>query len=93
MKFAGKSEAVDSSDDGLPVIEVGPWAEKKYGLVQLYQELFATGMKNKWQNLIYVDLFSGPGKVRVRGTNKILLGSPPTQTSNPSSFAEIVMKN
>jgi hypothetical protein len=34
-------------DDGLICPEVGSWAEEKYRLLSLYDELFSTGMKDK----------------------------------------------
>jgi len=37
-----------ASDDGLLTPEVGPWSDKKYKLIQNYAEVFATGMKHKW---------------------------------------------
>lgn len=67
----------DAEDDGLYYGDsVGAWVEDKHRLVALYQSLFATGMKHKWENRVYVDLFSGPGMVRVRETRKFLWGSP-----------------
>jgi len=63
-------------DDGLPCPEVGAWSETKYRLVRLYDSLFSTGMKFKWDCRVYIDLYSGAGYNRVRNTNKILSGSP-----------------
>jgi len=63
-------------EDGLPIPEVGRWAETKYRLIQLYDSLFATGMKDKWDERIYIDLYAGSGQSRVRGKSMILLGSP-----------------
>ncbi len=63
-------------DDGLSSPEVRRWAETKYRLVSLYDELFATGMKNKWDKRVYLDLYAGAGHSRIQGTNTILKGSP-----------------
>jgi three-Cys-motif partner protein len=63
------------ADDSLICPEVGSWAEEKYRIVSLYQELFATGMKDKWEKRVYLDLYSGAGCNRVRGTNRILHGA------------------
>jgi three-Cys-motif partner protein len=38
--------------------------------------MFATGMKFKWKNRVYLELFSGPGKCVIRDTGKEELGSP-----------------
>jgi three-Cys-motif partner protein len=63
-------------DDGLPCPEVGAWSETKYRLVRLYDSLFSTGMKFKWDCRVYIDLYSAAGYSRVRNSSKILSGSP-----------------
>lgn len=63
-------------DDGLETPEVGAWAEDKYRIVSLYATLFSSGMKNKWDTRVYVDLYSGAGHVRVKDTQRLLFGSP-----------------
>lgn len=63
-------------DDGLPTPEVGEWAEDKYRRVHLYAKLFTTSMSGKWDRLVYLDLFAGAGRSRVRKTSRILPGSP-----------------
>ena len=62
-------------EDGLTIPEIGSWAEKKYRLVGDYCEIFITGMKNKWTNLIYIDLFAGSRFAGIRRTNKILMSN------------------
>lgn len=52
--------------------------------------MFARGMKNKMRHRVYVDLFCGPGKVQIRGTNKIMLGSPLLALDIPDKFTEYV---
>ena len=68
--------ALTAQDDGLPHDEVGSWAEDKHALVALYDRLFSTGMKNKWDARIYIDLYAGPGLLRIRDTTKFIWGSP-----------------
>jgi three-Cys-motif partner protein len=63
-------------DDGLPCPDVGSWAETKYRLLALYDELFSTGMKYKWDQRVYIDLYAGAGCGRIKGTKKVLKGSP-----------------
>ena len=70
------SENLFVENDGLSCPEVGSWAETKYRLLALYDELFSTGMKNKWDQRVYIDLYAGAGYARVKGTAKILKGSP-----------------
>ena len=66
----------EPQDDGLLHYEVGTWAETKHSLVGLYDRLFSTGMKNKWDCRVYIELYAGPGLLRVRGTNRFIWGSP-----------------
>jgi three-Cys-motif partner protein len=63
-------------DDGLVCPTVRRWAEEKYRLLFLYDELFATGMKYKWDRRIYIDLYAGAGYSRIQDTDRILKGSP-----------------
>jgi len=74
--MAENDDVEQPSDDGLSCPEVGSWAEEKHRLVSLYAKLFSSGMKDKWNRRIYVDLYAGAGYNRVRGTSKIILGSP-----------------
>ena len=69
-------EKLRTDSDGLPCSEVRRWAETKYRLISMYDELFSTGMKNKWGRRIYIDLYAGAGYSHVQGTNTILKGSP-----------------
>jgi three-Cys-motif partner protein len=73
-------------DDGLPAPDVGRWAEIKYRLVHLYALLFSTGMKDKWDQRLYIDLYAGAGYSKVRGTERILAGSPILALTVPHLF-------
>jgi three-Cys-motif partner protein len=64
------------ADDGLPTPEVGSWGEEKYRHVQLYASLFIKSMRSKWDALVYLDLFAGSGRSRIRGTGRIVRASP-----------------
>ncbi len=64
------------SDDALVIPEIGPWAEDKYRLIALYDELFSKGMKDEWGKRVYIDLYSGAGFGRVKGTDSTFMGSP-----------------
>src|SRR5215471_15014661 len=74
--MASGSENLRVDDDGLITPEVGVWAETKYRLLALYDELFSTGMKNKWDQRVYIDLYAGAGYSRIQGTSRFLKGSP-----------------
>jgi three-Cys-motif partner protein len=56
--------------------EIGSWGEEKYHLVRNYAQIFATSMKEKWQCRVYIDLFAGAGRARIKGSEKIVDGSP-----------------
>lgn len=79
-----------ADDDGLLSPEVRRWAEDKYRLVGLYDELFSTGMKNKWDQRVYVDLYAGAGYSRIQGTSTILKGSPILALSVSDSFDKYI---
>lgn len=68
---------MDVQDDGLYMGEdVGKWAEDKHALVSYYAKLFATGMKDKWDERIYIELYAGSGHSKIRNTSRIIAGSP-----------------
>lgn len=68
---------MDVQDDSLYTGEdVGKWAEDKHALVSYYAKLFATGMKDKWHERIYIELYAGSGYSRIRNTMRIIAGSP-----------------
>jgi three-Cys-motif partner protein len=56
--------------------EIGSWGEEKYRLVRNSAEMFATSMKDKWQCRVYIDLFSGAGRAKIKDTGKIVDESP-----------------
>ena len=70
------SEVAQPPDDGLACPEVGAWTEDKHRMVSLYATMFSSAMKHKWGKRIYLELYAGAGHSRVRGSQKIILGSP-----------------
>lgn len=78
------------ADDGLPTSPVGPWALQKYRLLDLYDTLFSTGMKRRWNRRVYIDLFSGPGHAKVRGTERIVETSPLIAPRVPDRFDKYI---
>ena len=63
-------------EDGLPSRCVGPWSRDKLFYLSRYCHIFTTGMKNKWRNRVFVYLFCGPGRCRVRHQGDFEDGSP-----------------
>jgi len=80
----------DPQEDGLFHYEVGAWAESKHSLVGLYNKLFSTGMKNKWDCRVYIELYAGPGLLKIRGTNRFTWGSPIHALGIPDSFDKYI---
>lgn len=79
--MAKKSTILDPAD-GLIVSEVGEWAPEKHARVRRYIEI-ASGARAKyvpppsWHGgASYIELFSGPGRSQIRGTKRIIDGSP-----------------
>lgn len=62
-------------DDGLTVLEMGAWVKEKLHFLRRYVYIFAASMKDKWSERVYIDLFAGPGRCKVRETGEIVLGS------------------
>jgi three-Cys-motif partner protein len=62
--------------DGELAIRVGPWAKDKLFYIGRYCYIFNVGMKNKWPIRTYIDLFTGPGRCLIEGTNEEIDGSP-----------------
>ena len=56
--------------------EIGSWGEEKHRLVRNYSRIFATSMKAKWQCRVYIDLFAGAGRAKIKGSTKVVDGSP-----------------
>ena len=61
-------------DDGLVMRESGEWVLEKLHYIKRYIYMFTTSMSGKpWRNIRYIDLFSGPGKCKVRDKEQITL--------------------
>lgn len=68
---------MDVADDGLFCSSpVGKWAEEKHSNVSLYAKLFATGMKDKWDERVYIELYAGAGYSKIKDTSRTIAGSP-----------------
>lgn len=79
-------------DDDLKVMTVGNWAQVKYKLVGKYCNIFSSGMKNFW-NLIYLDLFSGPGYVRNKQSGMLMKNSALISMNVPYQFDHYILND
>ena len=64
-----------SDSDHLPMRKSGEWAVEKHQHLTYYGEIFATSMKNAFENRVYIELFAGPGRCRFPD-NRESAGSP-----------------
>jgi three-Cys-motif partner protein len=55
-------KGVTSAIDDLPIRCVGPWAVQKIYHLYQYFGIFTSGMKNKWTEINYIEICSGPGR-------------------------------
>lgn len=74
--YNGLCPIKSASTDQLPMRCVGHWASDKFYYIKNYIDIFATGMKDKWDNRNYLDLFSGPGICFDRDEEMEIEGSP-----------------
>ncbi|MEX0750976.1 MAG: three-Cys-motif partner protein TcmP [Dehalococcoidia bacterium] len=98
MKDDDEVQPVDSQDlsvgdDGLPVRDDGEWAEEKLYYIERYIQIFTTGMKSKWPRRVYIDLFTGPGRSRVRGTTQEFEGSPLRAAKAKYAFTNLFLND
>ncbi len=72
-----QTELATLASDGLPARLTGQWAHGKKYYFCRYLDIMTHGVGRKWQGkLAYVDLFSGPGRSIVRGSQEVVDGSP-----------------
>jgi three-Cys-motif partner protein len=88
--MASDVQAKALEDDGLPTPEIGGWGENKYRLVSMYAALFARSMQNKWDALVYLDLFAGSGRSQIRGTRRVVLASPLLVVGMAEAFQQYI---
>jgi three-Cys-motif partner protein len=82
---------INVTDDGLLIPEVRRWSLEKYKLVGSYCDIFSTGMKNLWEQRIYIDLFAGAGFSKISETGKIYKSSALIAMSIPNPFTKYIL--
>ena len=68
-------ESPSLEDDGLHTPTVGIWSEVKYRLISNYAEMFSTSMRKKWDKRVFIDLFAGAGRARIKDSSQIVATS------------------
>ena len=64
------------ASDGLPARIVHQWSDEKLFYLERYMDIFTSGMKSRWDNLVYADFFAGPGMCIDQVTGQESEGSP-----------------
>ena len=84
-----KAPDLTATDDGLLLRPVGYWSKDKLRYLAGYMDIFTTSMRNKWFT-VYVDLFAGPGKSKIRNSSEIMKGSPLAALDLPYAFSKYI---
>lgn len=77
--------------DGLPARVSGLWAEEKLEYLQKYMAIFTGGMKNRFPNLVFLDLLAGSGKCVDQAGGYEFDGSPLLALKCPVPFTRVVL--
>jgi three-Cys-motif partner protein len=77
--------------DGNNTPQVRAWSLEKYKLVGSYCDIFTTGMKGRWDQLVYIDLFAGAGHATIIETGKTYLSSALIAMSVPNPFTKYIL--
>lgn len=85
------SSNIEVKPDSLFTPEVRAWSLEKYKLVGSYCDIFTTGMKDKWNQLVYIDLFAGAGYAKIIETGKTYLSSALIALSVPVPFTKYIL--
>jgi hypothetical protein len=74
------SDAYEQDEDGFPREIVGSWAPAKYRRLERYVGISRGVRKGfigaRGAGATFIDLFSGPARVRIRDTDDVRAGSP-----------------
>lgn len=81
---------IQVEDDNFEIPLVREWSLEKYQLIGGYCDIFTKGMKSKWDQLIYIDLFSSSGYAKIKETEQIVLSSPLIAASIPNKFNKYI---
>lgn len=74
-------------DDKLVIPDIGWWAKKKYHFLENYLKIVSKAMKDKWPHRQYLDLFSGAGIARIKGTGELVMTSSLIAASVDNQFS------
>lgn len=81
---------IETQADNFAIPEVGSWSTDKWSLMGAYCNIFTTGMRNIWDKLVYVDLYSGAGFAKIKGSDRIYYSSSLIALSAPIKFDKYI---
>ena len=76
----------ETVDDQLATRALQQWTENKLFILDRIQNMISVSMKNKYRHIVYIDLFSGPGKYK--DGKKVLLGSALLSLNKEMKFTD-----
>lgn len=82
---------IETQADNFAIPEVGSWSTDKWSLMGAYCNIFTSGMRNKWDQLVYIDLYSGAGFAKIKGTDRIYYSSSLIALSVPTKFDKYIL--
>lgn len=82
---------IEVQSDSLLTPVVRQWSLEKYKLVGSYCDIFTRGMRNKWEQLVYIDLFAGAGYAKIEETKRSYLSSSLIAMSVPIPFDKYIL--
>jgi len=82
---------IEVTPDGLTTPIVREWSLEKYILVGSYCDIFTGGMKHKWDQLVYIDLFAGAGYAQIKEDKKTYKNSALLAMSIPNPFTKYIL--
>ncbi len=82
---------IEIEPDGLYTPEVREWSLIKYKLVGTYCDIFTSGMKSKWDQLVYIDLYAGAGHAKVIEKKRVYKNSAFIAMSLPNPFSKYIL--
>jgi len=77
--------------DEFIIPQVRAWSLEKYKLIGGYCDIFTNGMKNKWDQLVYIDLFAGAGFSKIIETQEVVYSSSLIAMSIPNHFTKYIL--
>lgn len=79
-----------ATPDDLLLSVTREWSQQKHLRLYHYLNIFGTGIKDRFTNRVYIDLYAGAGKARIKETGELVLGSPLLALSIRDPFTKYI---